>query len=65
MKSIIYVVEFGSFRTEAWIKDRSDIDLLVITAANVTFMDTIEIEDEILDITKEFYNYSYIHLIFI
>ena len=43
LKSIICVVEFGSFRTEAWIKDRSDIDLLVITAPNVTFMDTLEI----------------------
>ncbi|MDU3350137.1 MAG: nucleotidyltransferase domain-containing protein, partial [Clostridium sp.] len=37
LKSIICVVEFGSFRTEAWIKDRSDIDLLVITAPNITF----------------------------
>ena len=46
LKNIICVVEFGSFRTEAWIKDRSDIDLLVITAPNVTFMDTLEVTSE-------------------
>ncbi|MGG5461203.1 nucleotidyltransferase domain-containing protein [Clostridium sp. B9] len=65
LKSIIAIVEFGSFRTEEWIKDRSDIDLLVITAPNITFMDTLEIEDEILEIAKEFYNYPDIHLTFI
>ncbi|MDV5105935.1 nucleotidyltransferase domain-containing protein [Clostridium perfringens] len=37
LKSIICVVEFGSFRTEAWIKDRSDIDLLVITSTKCNF----------------------------
>ena len=59
---IICVVEFGSFRTESWIKDRSDIDLLVITAPNVTFMDTLEIEDDVLEIAREFYKYPNIHL---
>ena len=61
LKNIICVVEFGSFRTEAWIKDRSDIDLLVITAPNVTFMDTLEIEDDVLEIAREFYKYPNIH----
>ncbi|PWX45104.1 hypothetical protein CYK83_09405, partial [Clostridium perfringens] len=65
LKSIICVVEFGSFRTEAWIKDRSDIDLLVITAPNVTFMDTLEIEDDVLEIAREFYKYPNIHLTFL
>ena len=65
LKNIICVVEFGSFRTESWIKDRSDIDLLVITAPNVTFMDTLEIEDDILEIAREFYKYPNIHLTFL
>ncbi|WP_415285484.1 nucleotidyltransferase domain-containing protein [Clostridium perfringens] len=65
LKNIICVVEFGSFRTESWIKDRSDIDLLVITAPNVTFMDTLEIEDDVLEIAKEFYKYPNIHLTFL
>ncbi|SUY30431.1 nucleotidyltransferase domain-containing protein [Clostridium perfringens] len=65
LKNIICVVEFGSFRTESWIKDRSDIDLLVITAPNVTFMDTLEIEDDVLEITREFYKYPNIHLTFL
>ncbi|HAT4201452.1 TPA: hypothetical protein I9012_001422 [Clostridium perfringens] len=65
LKNIICVVEFGSFRTESWIKDRSDIDLLVITAPNVTFMDTLEIEDDVLEIAREFYKYPNIHLTFL
>lgn len=65
LKDIICIVEFGSFRTKEWIKDRSDIDLLVITAPNITFIDTLEIEDELLEIAKEFYKYTNIHLTFI
>lgn len=42
---IIAICEFGSYGTDDWIKDRSDIDLLVVTAPKVTFLDTFDIED--------------------
>ncbi len=65
LKNVICIVEFGSFRTDEWIKDRSDIDLLVVTSPKITFMDTLDIEDEVLELAKEFYNYNNIHLTFL
>lgn len=62
---IIGISEFGSFNTEDWIKDRSDIDIAVIMAPKMTFMDTLEIEDELLELLTEFYNYEDIHMTFI
>lgn len=62
---IIAICEFGSYGTDDWIKDRSDIDLLVVTAPKVTFLDTFDIEDEIKKIASKFYNYNNIHLTFV
>lgn len=62
---IIALCEFGSYGTEAWIKDRSDIDLLIVVGPKVTFLDTLDIEDEIKEIASQFYNYKNIHLTFI
>lgn len=64
-REIIALCEFGSYGTKDWIKDRSDIDLLVITKPKVTFLDTFEIEDEIKEIAIEFYKYNKIHLTFL
>lgn len=62
---IIALCEFGSYGTEAWIKDRSDIDLLIVTGPKVSLLDTFDIEDEIKEATREFYKYDNIHLTFI
>lgn len=64
-REIIALCEFGSYGTKDWIRDRSDIDLLVITKPKVTFLDTFEIEDEIKEIAIEFYKYNKIHLTFL
>lgn len=63
--SVICISEFGSYGTEYWIKDRSDIDLAVVVKPKVSFMDTLEIEDEILELSKQHYKYDNIHLTFI
>ncbi|WP_243128263.1 nucleotidyltransferase domain-containing protein [Clostridium chromiireducens] len=65
INSIICISEFGSYRTEYWDKDRSDIDLAVVVKPEVSFMDTLEIEEEILELSKLYYNYDNIHLTFI
>lgn len=68
IKKIGYVIcisEFGSYRTEYWNEGRSDIDLAVIVKPKVSFMDTLEIEDKILELAKKYYNYDKIHLTFI
>lgn len=62
---VICISEFGSYRTEYWTKDRSDIDLAVVVKPKVSFMDTLDIEDEILELLKQYYNYDKIHLTFV
>lgn len=62
---IIALCEFGSYGTEYWIKDRSDIDLIIVVGPKVTFLDTLDIEEHIKSVASEFYNYDNIHLTFI
>lgn len=62
---IVAVSQFGSYGTEYWIKDRSDIDIAVITEPKVTYMETLNIEDELIPIFKEYYQYDNIHLTYI
>ena len=64
-KEIIALCEFGSYGTEYWIENRSDIDLIIVVGPNVTFLDTLNIEDEIREIVEGFYKYDKIHLTFL
>lgn len=65
IQGIVGVSQFGSYGTEYWIQDRSDIDLAVVTAPNITYLDTLNIEDKLLPIFQDFYEYKDIHLTFI
>lgn len=65
VQGIVAISQFGSYGTEYWIKDRSDIDLAVITEPNITYMETLKIEDELIPIFKKYYEYEDIHLTFI
>lgn len=62
---IIALCEFGSYGTKEWIRDRSDIDVLIVVGPKVTFLDTLDIEDGIKEIASQFYNYDNIHLTFV
>ena len=62
---VVCISEFGSYNTEYWDKDRSDIDLAIVVKPKVSFIDTLDIEDEILELSKRYYNYDKIHLTFI
>lgn len=62
---IIALCLFGSYGTEMWIQDRSDIDFIVVLGPNSSILDTLELEDEINQIIAEFYNYDNIHLTFL
>lgn len=62
---IVCISEFGSYRTEYWNQDRSDIDLAIVVKPKISFMDTLDIEDKILELAKDYYNYDDIHLTFI
>lgn len=65
IKSVVCISEFGSYNTEYWIKGRSDIDLAVVVKPGVTFIETLDIEDDIIKAACEYYNYDKIHLTFI
>jgi len=65
INGVVAVSQFGSYGTEDWIKGRSDIDLAVVVAPNITFNDTLDMEDKLIDIFREYYEYDNIHLTFI
>jgi Predicted nucleotidyltransferases len=65
VKGIVSVSEFGSYRSNLWIKDRSDIDLAVIVAPNISFMNTLDMEDDLLVLFRNYYKYDNIHITFI
>lgn len=65
IKGLVAVAQFGSFNTEYWIKDRSDIDLAVVVGPNISFTDTLSIEDKLIAPFQQYYNYNNIHLTFI
>lgn len=65
IKGLVAVAQFGSFNTEYWIKDRSDIDLAVVVGPSISFTDTLSIEDKLITPFQQYYNYNNIHLTFI
>lgn len=62
---IVSVCTFGSYKSEYWIEGRSDIDLAIIVKPKMEFIDTLKIEDSIIKIAEEYYDYDNIHLTFI
>lgn len=65
INGIVAISVFGSYGTDLWIEGRSDIDVAVIVKSNITFQDTLNMEDEIEDLLKRYFNYDNIHLTFI
>lgn len=65
LKGIVSVAEFGSYRSDLWIKDRSDIDIAVVVTPNISFMDTLDMEDDLLVLFRDYYKYDNIHITFI
>lgn len=44
INELVCIAEFGSYNTEYWIKDRSDIDLAVVVNHGVSFLNTLDNE---------------------
>lgn len=65
INGIVAISVFGSYGTDLWIEGRSDIDIAVIVKPSRTFQDTLNMEDDIELILKEYFNYDNIHLTFI
>jgi predicted nucleotidyltransferase len=62
---LVAISLFGSYGSEYWIKDRSDIDLMVVVDRNTSYLDTLNIEDKLLPALQKYYNYNKVHLTFI
>lgn len=65
IQGIVALSKFGSHGTEHWIEGRSDIDIAVIVKPNISFKDTLNMEDELDGILKSYYDYDKMHLTFI
>lgn len=65
MGGIVAACKFGSHGTDYWIEGRSDIDLAIIVSPKISFTDTLNMEDKIEALSKDFYKYDNIHLTFI
>ena len=64
-ENVIALALFGSYNTGTWIKDKSDIDVLVLLNEKRDVSFEFHLEDELIPSLEEFFNYSNIHLTFI
>ena len=56
---------FGSYNTESWIENRSDIDILILLNEKRGIEFEFKLEDDLLPNLEEFFSYSNIHLTFL
>lgn len=62
--NIISLAIFGSYGTEYWRENSSDIDILVLMKKRNDVMDEFDLEDELIPIFQEYFSYDKIHLTF-
>jgi predicted nucleotidyltransferase len=65
INGVVAISQFGSYGSELWIENRSDIDLAVVVGSEVSYRNTLSMEDEILPIFEAYYDYPNIHITFI
>ena len=63
--NLISLAVFGSYETKYFREGFSDIDIFVLIKNREDIMDEIEMEDNILPILQEYFNYHNIHLTFL
>lgn len=63
--NIISIALIGSYNTENWVKNRSDIDIVILLDKKIGVSYEFKLEDEITPIFQKYFNYEDIHLSFI
>lgn len=63
--NIICIAVFGSYNEECFDKNRSDIDVMILTDRQLEWEEELEIEDYIQPVLSEYFNHQNIHLTFI
>lgn len=56
--TIISMALIGSFNTEYWVNNRSDIDILVLLDRKIDVTLEFDIEDELLPELKQYFSYN-------
>lgn len=64
-KNIISMVVIGSYNTEYWRENISDIDILVLLNKKIDVSLEFDLEDELIPILEKYFNYDNIHLTFL
>ena len=64
-ENIIALALFGSYNTEAWINNKSDIDVLILLNEKRDVSFEFQLEDELIPSLEEFFKYNNIHLTFL
>ncbi|WP_242863107.1 nucleotidyltransferase domain-containing protein [Clostridium botulinum] len=63
--NVIALATFGSYNTENFIKNRSDIDILILLNEKRGIEFEFKLEDELLTKLEEFFSYDNIHITFL
>lgn len=63
--NIIALALFGSYNTDQWIRNKSDIDILVLLDEKKGINFEFDLEDRLIPLLQKFYKYDDIHLTFV
>ena len=64
-KNIISMSIIGSYNTEYWRVNRSDIDILILLDKKIDVSIEFDLEDELIPMLQKYFNYNNIHLTFL
>lgn len=64
-ENIISMAIIGSYNTEYWRANRSDIDILVLLNKKTDVSIEFDLEDELIPVLEKYFNYNNIHLTFL
>lgn len=64
-KNIISMSIIGSYNTEYWRVNRSDIDILILLDKKIDVFIEFDLEDELIPMLQKYFNYNNIHLTFL
>ncbi|MGL5381649.1 nucleotidyltransferase domain-containing protein [Clostridium sp.] len=65
LKDVISIAVFGSYHEDVFHKDRSDIDIMILTQRELEIDEEFDIEDYLQGILPQYFNHSNIHYTFI
>ena len=64
-ENIISMAIIGSYNTEYWRANRSDIDILVLLNKKTDVSIEFDLEDELIPVLEKYFNYNNIHLTYL